>query len=140
MEAQIQIYFQFNFNFNISLIPFLPFQFWCCHFEYSDSIVQIQLSFSVMFELNKVANVFFFNHTIFLYTINYKKKYIRCVVLRSVFIENWVKSRKIWLTNSWTHPKLNEMGVDEDIQDFEKWAQSLGCPAKSLPGKKTLNR
>lgn len=32
------------------------------------------------------------------------------------------------------------MVVEEDIRDFEKWAQNLGCPAKALPPKKTLNR
>lgn len=32
------------------------------------------------------------------------------------------------------------MGVDEDVENFEDWAQSLGLSAASLPPKKTLNR
>ncbi|XP_055303424.1 augmin complex subunit dgt5 isoform X1 [Sitodiplosis mosellana] len=32
------------------------------------------------------------------------------------------------------------MGVDDDIRQFEEWAESLGCSTKCLPPKKTLSR
>lgn len=33
-----------------------------------------------------------------------------------------------------------KMGVDDDIKQFEEWAERLGCSTKSLPPKKALNR
>lgn len=32
------------------------------------------------------------------------------------------------------------MGVEEDIQEFEDWAENLGFSVDSLPQKKTLSR
>lgn len=32
------------------------------------------------------------------------------------------------------------MGVDDDIKQFEEWAENLGCSSNILPPKKTLSR